>query len=297
MMNPDTGCQYDPSVYGYPSIIAQGARLPTNPGEYVHLNLAPPAVFGFNPRPAVSEYSAGPSNPYDTVQLHRYSYYPTYPQGAPAVFGEFSSFSNEEQVKASSALPHSGPETSSEHLSAQKMFGDSPGSFVRESSKGPGAEDESPRSTKTESEEEHPAHVLAPNSDGHQPRRCLLWACKACKKKTVNVDRRKAATMRERRRLRKVNDAFEVLKKRTCANPNQRLPKVEIMRNAIEYIESLEEMLQGTGKLNKIEHLPVGGTPNSSSTSSAGGEYLVRKDYRIQPTVGTRENYRSSKSG
>lgn len=43
--------------------------------------------------------------------------------------------------------------------------------------------------------------------DGHQHnqgRRCLLWACKACKKKNVTVDRRKAATMRERRRLRKV---------------------------------------------------------------------------------------------
>lgn len=53
--------------------------------------------------------------------------------------------------------------------------------------------------------EEHIPHVLAPSTDGHQPRRCLLWACKACKKKTVTVDRRKAATMRERRRLRKVS--------------------------------------------------------------------------------------------
>ena len=52
----------------------------------------------------------------------------------------------------------------------------------------------------------------------------------------VAVDRRKAATMRERRRLRKVNEAFEKLKRRTCANPSQRLPKVEILRNAIEYI-------------------------------------------------------------
>lgn len=74
---------------------------------------------------------------------------------------------------------------------------------------------------------------------------CLLWACKACKKKTVTVDRRKAATLRERRRLRKVNEAFEVLKRRTSTNPNQRLPKVEILRNAIEYIESLEDLLQG----------------------------------------------------
>ncbi|CAL1262183.1 unnamed protein product, partial [Larinioides sclopetarius] len=42
-----------------------------------------------------------------------------------------------------------------------------------------------------------------------------------------------------------VNEAFEILKRRTCPNPNQRLPKVEILRNAIDYIENLEELLQG----------------------------------------------------
>lgn len=40
-----------------------------------------------------------------------------------------------------------------------------------------------------------------------------------------------------------VNEAFEVLKRRTSTNPNQRLPKVEILRNAIEYIENLEDLL------------------------------------------------------
>ncbi|XP_055952640.1 transcription factor SUM-1-like [Argiope bruennichi] len=112
-------------------------------------------------------------------------------------------------------------------------------------------------------DEEEEQHVLAPASIHRRPeggpgnvhgtedegpmerRRCLLWACKACKRKTVTVDRRKAATMRERRRLRKVNEAFEILKRRTCPNPNQRLPKVEILRNAIDYIENLEELLQG----------------------------------------------------
>ena len=62
----------------------------------------------------------------------------------------------------------------------------------------------------------------------------------------MTVDKRKAATMRERRRLRKVNEAFEALKRRTSHNPNQRLPKVEILRNAIEYIEGLEELLHGS---------------------------------------------------
>ncbi|KAM9816379.1 myoblast determination protein 1 homolog [Syngnathus typhle] len=89
-------------------------------------------------------------------------------------------------------------------------------------------------------------HVRAP-SGHHQAGRCLLWACKACKRKTTNADRRKAATLRERRRLGKVNDAFETLKRCTSANPNQRLPKVEILRNAIGYIEALQALLRAGG--------------------------------------------------
>ncbi|XP_037306269.2 myoblast determination protein 1 homolog [Pungitius pungitius] len=95
-------------------------------------------------------------------------------------------------------------------------------------------------------EAEDDEHVRAP-SGHHQAGRCLLWACKACKRKTTNADRRKAATLRERRRLSKVNDAFETLKRCTSANPNQRLPKVEILRNAISYIESLQALLRGGG--------------------------------------------------
>ena len=41
-------------------------------------------------------------------------------------------------------------------------------------------------------------HVLAPGSPAHGPgRHCLLWACKACKKKTVTVDRRKVIFRRK----------------------------------------------------------------------------------------------------
>lgn len=113
----------------------------------------------------------------------------------------------------------------------------------------------------------HP-HVLDAGSP-HGPRRCLLWACKACKKKTVTVDRRKAATLRERRRLRKVNEAFEVLKRRTSNNPNQRLPKVEILRNAIEYIESLEALLQGNRPAGHQDH------PSAESMNGESPQYVT----------------------
>jgi hypothetical protein len=81
-----------------------------------------------------------------------------------------------------------------------------------------------------------------------------------------------------------VNEAFEVLKRRTCTNPNQRLPKVEILRNAIEYIESLEDLLQGAQHdgsgppgAGKLEN--VGYTAGYRSTST---DYLVRLAYTSQ---------------
>lgn len=77
----------------------------------------------------------------------------------------------------------------------------------------------------------------------HCPGQCLPWACKVCKRKSVSVDRRRAATLREKRRLKKVNEAFEALKRSTLLNPSQRLPKVEILRSAIQYIERLQALL------------------------------------------------------
>lgn len=92
---------------------------------------------------------------------------------------------------------------------------------------------------------EEEQHVRVPGGL-HQASHCLLWACKACKRTASHADRRKAATMRERRRLSKVNDAFETLKRCTPSNPEQRLPKVEILRNAIRYVKSLQALLRSS---------------------------------------------------
>lgn len=108
-------------------------------------------------------------------------------------------------------------------------------------------------------------HVLAPPGlqPPHFPGQCLIWACKTCKRKSAPTDRRKAATLRERRRLKKINEAFEALKRRTVANPNQRLPKVEILRSAISYIERLQDLLHRLDQQEKMQE--IGGDPFSFS--------------------------------
>ena len=50
----------------------------------------------------------------------------------------------------------------------------------------------------------HNLNLPSQSHQASQRHQCLIWACKACKRKTVRVDRRHAATLRERKRLRKV---------------------------------------------------------------------------------------------
>ncbi|XP_037551873.1 myogenic factor 6 [Nematolebias whitei] len=118
-------------------------------------------------------------------------------------------------------------------------------------------------------------HVLAPPGlQSHCDGQCLMWACKICKRKSAPTDRRKAATLRERRRLKKINEAFDALKKKTVANPNQRLPKVEILRSAISYIERLQDLLQTLDDQEKIQN---GSSFNAKEHNAANDEYQWKR--------------------
>ncbi|XP_042260028.1 myogenic factor 6 isoform X1 [Thunnus albacares] len=136
-------------------------------------------------------------------------------------------------------------------------------------------QDNVPSETGEESSGEE--HVLAPPGlRAHCEGQCLMWACKICKRKSAPTDRRKAATLRERRRLKKINEAFDALKRKTVANPNQRLPKVEILRSAISYIERLQDLLQ---TLDEQEKTPNGSSYNINvkEHSVSSHEYLWKK--------------------
>ncbi|KAM6896200.1 LOW QUALITY PROTEIN: myogenic factor 6 [Lycodopsis pacificus] len=141
-------------------------------------------------------------------------------------------------------------------------------------------QDNVPSETGEESSGEE--HVLAPPGlRAHCDGQCLMWACKICKRKSAPTDRRKAATLRERRRLKKINEAFEVLKRKTVANPNQRLPKVEILRSAISYIEGLQDLLQTLDEQEKTQN---GSSHKFKEHSVASHEYHWKKSSETWPT-------------
>ncbi|XP_005073432.2 myogenin [Mesocricetus auratus] len=124
----------------------------------------------------------------------------------------------------------------------------------------------------------------------HCPGQCLPWACKVCKRKSVSVDRRRAATLREKRRLKKVNEAFEALKRSTLLNPNQRLPKVEILRSAIQYIERLQALLSSLNQEERDLRYRGGGGPQpvvpsecNSHSASCSPEWASALEFGPNP--------------
>ncbi|VDM95066.1 unnamed protein product [Thelazia callipaeda] len=254
-MNPD-GCQYDP-LYGYTQ---PQARLTTAPDITTLTPFAPQAA-------PLGEYSS--AHALSTYDPYRYpSYYPSYgpATGSTSFYTTDLTFStsrsNADFPKPARPDAIIAKDIKQEHEAKEQTV------ELISAAGGSSGDIPEPHSEliQTSSDATSTQNVVQQHTESSQvPRR---------------LDRRKAATMRERRRLRKVNEAFEVVKQRTCPNPNQRLPKVEILRSAIEYITKLENMLQSQGKMTKIMaanqgiHLPdtdgqdyvsMHNTPNNGS--------------------------------
>ena len=72
--------------------------------------------------------------------------------------------------------------------------------------------------------------------------------------------------------------AFEALKQRACVESTgpttQRLPKVEILRNAIEYIENMERLLRCSA------HVQTSRSPADVTGWSSSNDALVTSDIR-----------------
>ncbi|XP_061085392.1 myogenic factor 6 [Conger conger] len=133
-------------------------------------------------------------------------------------------------------------------------------------------------------------HVRAPAGlQPHRPGQCLVWACKTCKRKSAPTDRRKAATLRERRRLKKINEAFEALKRKTVPNPSQRLPKVEILRGAISYIEKLQDLLRTLDEQEKMQEKDAFGY-SAKQQHVSNTEYHGRKSCHNWQSIADHSN-------
>uniref|UniRef100_A0A915PJV7 Myoblast determination protein 1 homolog n=1 Tax=Setaria digitata TaxID=48799 RepID=A0A915PJV7_9BILA len=227
-MNPE-GCQYDP-LYGYTQ---PQARITTAPDITTLTPFAPQSA-------PIAEYSS--AHALSTYDPYRYpSYYPSYgpTTGSTTSFytTDLSPFSTTRSSADFSKPGRPDPGIAKDIKQEQDVKEHTVELIPAAAGSTSDIPEPHAELIQTSTDVANTSSVVQHAEPTQVPRR---------------LDRRKAATMRERRRLRKVNEAFEVVKQRTCPNPNQRLPKVEILRSAIEYITKLENMLQSQGKMTKI---------------------------------------------
>ena len=85
----------------------------------------------------------------------------------------------------------------------------------------------------------------------------------------------------------KVNEAFETLRQQTSTSSNQRLPKVEILRNAICYIEALESLLSSASSSEVVNGARPGGSHrHNEAWRTSKGELLLERQFFLRNIKG-----------
>lgn len=104
-----------------------------------------------------------------------------------------------------------------------------------------------------ESSVDYSDELASPGSNESDIENMPLHQCsymkKTCKNQGKKVFQRKAANMRERRRMKSINDAFDSLRK--CIpitdTVDRKLSKVDTLKYALSYIRYLSDLIKTTG--------------------------------------------------
>lgn len=94
---------------------------------------------------------------------------------------------------------------------------------------------------------EYPDSIDSPDSnDSDFENQHFVSQYRGTKSPPKKVQQRKAANMRERKRMKSINEAFENLRNSipTSVNTDRRLSKVDTLRLAIQYISDLADTIQ-----------------------------------------------------
>lgn len=95
------------------------------------------------------------------------------------------------------------------------------------------------------------------------------------RRRIITADQRRAANVRERRRMSHLNDAFDGLRKRVPTFAyEKKLSRIETLRLAVTYIRFMAELL-GTLDGNGVRYDLMSAATNDGAGYSAGGQYPV----------------------
>ena len=109
------------------------------------------------------------------------------------------------------------------------------------------------------------------------------------RRRIITADQRRAANVRERRRMSHLNDAFDGLRKRVPTFAyEKKLSRIETLRLAVTYISFMAELL-GTADGAGVKYNLMSGSGDGAEygTDGAGGQYssLHRDDFRTRSST------------
>ncbi|KAG1681735.1 Protein Fer3 [Nymphon striatum] len=109
------------------------------------------------------------------------------------------------------------------------------------------------------------------------------------RRRVASIAQRRAANIRERRRMFNLNEAFDELRKKVPTFAyEKRLSRIETLRLAITYIAFMTEVVQGDGTSAPLPHWPSenNGTNDIENNAALAGLRLVRDEcFRLAPVV------------
>jgi hypothetical protein len=142
----------------------------------------------------------------------------------------------------------------------------------------------------------YPGHMLPGGQDAAFPgmqHQTLSESGKRKRRRVISYEQRKAANVRERKRMCHLNDAFDVLRKRVPTFAyEKKLSRIETLKLAVTYIQYMAELL------DDVDDKSTSGSSTKSPGRSDGGDKSSSDASPTSSRVGTvkAEEYRLDES-
>ena len=135
----------------------------------------------------------------------------------------------------------------------------------------------------------YPGHHILPQ-DGHaaypgMQHQDMSESGKRKRRRVISYEQRKAANVRERKRMCHLNDAFDVLRKRVPTFAyEKKLSRIETLKLAVTYIQYMAELLDDIEDKTDKDSTMSSDTGDKAESSSACSRGLTERsdDYRVE---------------
>ena len=101
------------------------------------------------------------------------------------------------------------------------------------------------------------------------------------RRRVITIEQRRAANIRERRRMFQLNEAFDILRKRVPTFAyEKKLSRIDTLKLAVTYIEFMTDMLEKEARKKKTEKSGAGATETQTGNVGKSSTYVTDEENR-----------------